>query len=83
MGKLVDGQHRISLNVVGSPEHPFYFDSIEYTPSNNVSLSQATVKFPHLDPDINFGPGWIDAPYRRFEKMGQTPYILQTPSALK
>ncbi|KIJ44500.1 hypothetical protein M422DRAFT_47263 [Sphaerobolus stellatus SS14] len=65
MGTLADGQHRISLNVVASLEQPFYFDRIEYTPSDNVSLSQATVKFTHIDPIINYGAGWIDTSYRK------------------
>ncbi|KIJ30751.1 hypothetical protein M422DRAFT_77821, partial [Sphaerobolus stellatus SS14] len=65
-GTLVDREHHFSLAVTAS-QQPFYFDRIEYIPSNNVSLSQATVKVNHTDPTISYGAGWAN--YGNFVNM--------------
>ncbi|KIJ55649.1 hypothetical protein M422DRAFT_63664 [Sphaerobolus stellatus SS14] len=57
---LEDGEHNFLLQVASS-QQTFYFDRIEYQPSLNVSVSQATLKVDHTDPVISFvGSGWIN-----------------------
>lgn len=56
--QLSDGDHTIIVSATSNGQ-PFWFDDIEYTPSLGVSLDNATIVVDHMDPYIQYGPGWL------------------------
>ena len=55
---LQDGPHVLSVNVTVLHQQTFWFDQIQYTPSANVSLDNATVKFDSSNPAVQYSSGW-------------------------
>ncbi|GJJ15746.1 hypothetical protein Clacol_010024 [Clathrus columnatus] len=52
-----DGQHELAVNVSTQGE-PFYLDNLQYQPSANVPLNNATILIPSGDPSITLSIGW-------------------------
>ncbi|KAF8912164.1 hypothetical protein CPB84DRAFT_1841851 [Gymnopilus junonius] len=50
---LSDGTHNITVQVISSDQHTFWFDYFQYTPSDKVDLADAVLSFDHTDPQIN------------------------------
>lgn len=56
---LPDGQHNITLDIQVPSGQQFWFDYMQYAPSENVPLENANVYVDSTDPDVVYGVGWI------------------------
>ncbi|KAJ6510849.1 hypothetical protein C8R45DRAFT_858841 [Mycena sanguinolenta] len=68
---LPAGPHNLTIKIQ-SRNTPFYFDSIQYIPTPDVSFDGAIVALDASDPAISYGPGW------EFYTVGNTQNITQT-----
>ncbi|KAJ6510851.1 hypothetical protein C8R45DRAFT_1207689 [Mycena sanguinolenta] len=68
---LLAGPHNLTLKVQ-SKNTPFYFDSIQYIPTPDVSFDGAVLALDASDPAISYGPGW------EFYTVENTQNITQT-----
>ena len=55
---LTDGTHSLILQIVVPEGQQFWFDYMQYAPSENVPLDNANVYIDNTDPDITYGEGW-------------------------
>ena len=55
---LPDGQHNVTLNTQVPEGQQFWFDYMQYAPSENVPLENANIYVDNTDPDITFGGDW-------------------------
>ena len=58
---LQDGHHMLSVDVTVLHQQNFWFDQIQYIPSANVSLDNATVKFDSSSPAVRYSSGWTES----------------------
>ncbi|KAJ6510842.1 hypothetical protein C8R45DRAFT_965347 [Mycena sanguinolenta] len=68
---LLAGPHNLTIKVQ-SRITPFYFDSIQYTPTPDVSFDGAVLALDGSDPAISYGQGW------EFYNVGEMQNITQT-----
>ncbi len=57
---LQDGQHNITLQIQVPEGQKFWFDYMQYKPSDTVPLDNANIYVDSTDPDVNYSDGWID-----------------------
>ena len=57
---LQDGQHNITLKIQVPEGQQFWFDYMQYKPSDTVPLDNANIYVDSTDSDVNYGDGWID-----------------------
>jgi len=57
---LSDGTHTITVNAIVKNQQTFWFDRIQYVPSPNADLSNATVLVDAYDPAVKISSGWTD-----------------------
>lgn len=55
---FTDGLHELLVNVSATEDSPFYLDNLQYEPSADVPLNNATVIIPKTDPSISYSPEW-------------------------
>ncbi|KAF8162745.1 hypothetical protein B0H34DRAFT_692785 [Crassisporium funariophilum] len=69
---LADESHTITLNVTVNKAQTFWFDSIQYLPSESDSVPNAAILVDFLDPAVDFGPGWnpLVSPISGFQARG-------------
>ncbi|KJA15288.1 hypothetical protein HYPSUDRAFT_1069792, partial [Hypholoma sublateritium FD-334 SS-4] len=58
---LLDGQHNITLQIQVPEGQQFWFDYMQYAPSENVPLDNANIFIDTTDLDITYGAGWINS----------------------
>ena len=58
--QLKDGPHVLTVKATVSNQQTFWFDQIQYLPSSDVSLSQATLRIDPTDPAIQYSDGWSE-----------------------
>ena len=76
---LPDGQHILSLQIEVSEGQQFWFDYMQYAPSDTVPLDDATIYIDSTDSAVFYGTGWIDYDSGR----GEEAIILGTDLTLK
>ena len=57
---FLDGQHNITLQIEVPDGQQFWFDYMQYQPSENVPLDNANIYVDSTDPDITYGAGWTN-----------------------
>ncbi len=57
---LSDGEHTITVQIQVPEGQQFWFDYMQYLPSDNVPLDNANMYVDSTDPDILYGVGWSD-----------------------
>ncbi|KAF9532761.1 hypothetical protein CPB83DRAFT_580455 [Crepidotus variabilis] len=55
---LVDGHHTITANVTVMKNQTFWFDRIEYKPSEEHNLAEQAISISNADPALRYGSGW-------------------------
>lgn len=55
---LPDGNHTLEVTVPTANPNGYWFDSLLYIPSANVSRTNAMLMVRFDDPSFSFGPGW-------------------------
>ena len=55
---LSDGEHIIVVQIQVPKGQQFWFDYMQYAPSENVPLENANIYVDNTDPDITFGGDW-------------------------
>ncbi len=56
---LPDGEHNITLQIQVPEGQVFWFDYMQYAPSENVPLDNANIYIDNTDPDITWGENWM------------------------
>jgi hypothetical protein len=54
---LLPGNHTLKIRVTTKGQ-PFYVDSIQYTPTPDVSIDGSVLQYEMGDPAVSYGPGW-------------------------
>ena len=71
---LQDGPRILSMKVTVLHQQTFWLDQIQYTPSSNVSLDNATVRFDSSNAAVQYSAGWtaLDGIVNLTETAGST-----------
>lgn len=76
---LPDGQHNVTLEIQVPEGQQFWFDYMQYEPSEDVPLDNANVYIDSTDPEIIYGMGWTSYSSGRGEEASTFGTSLKFP----